>query len=264
MDFFKKFSNKNTSGRLDKDYWDNKWKQSPVVYNGRALRGKTDRISIDAKSFISENDEICKRVVDRYKLKKNDVDDTALAIQQWVVKFLTYKYDDENSGVPEFWQFPFETLQAEVGDCEDGGILISSLLINAGVPSWRVKVAAGYVQSAPTAPQGGHAYCLYLADDGDWRILDWCYLQDSRVKVKDKPLAKNGGQKNAYKDVWFTFNNEHSWAGSPIKVFDSRMSKHMTEKKENVLQESRDDLEDLMKKIDEKENKGSLDKHLPE
>lgn len=586
MDFFKKFS-KTTEGRLDKNYWDNKWKQSPVVYNGRALRGKSDRIAVDVKSFIIDNDEMLQQIISRYNLKKGNYDDTALAVQQWVVKFLTYKYDEESVNVPEFWQFPFETLQSEIGDCEDGAILITALLINAGIPAWRTKVAAGYVQSSPTAPQGGHAYNLYLADDGEFRILDWCivdnrrtliqtpngakrisqlkegdyvigydeeknepaltkieklgnrhaknifkiefeygypiyvtgehpffvngkwiradeleigmepywvkpqklfnqfhdhkkdpwrkeaviktakknrengvyeklserqrnnnvftwpsvrkklsenngmknpeivekvytkrmdgtisgpermfteyceehnlpvefvgdgkfwvrtsdgsknpdfripgtkklievsdkqfeyyrnweeykterkrlfeekgfdvdfvlydrkefdssinkeklhsfilngnkitnitpvediksskyrngttvwnmhcsphnnyfvngnlvhncYYQDSHVQIKDKPLAKNGGQKNSYKDIWFTFNNEHAWAGSSIKVFDSRMSKHMTAKKNDVLQESKDDLEDVLKRIEEKESKGSLDKHLPE
>lgn len=263
MDFFKKFS-KTTEGRLDKNYWDNKWKQSPVVYNGRALRGKSDRIAVDVKSFIIDNDEMLQQIISRYNLKKGNYDDTALAIQQWVVKFLTYKYDEESVNVPEFWQFPFETLQSEIGDCEDGAILITALLINTGVPAWRTKVAAGYVQSSPTAPQGGHAYNIYLADDGEWRVLDWCYYQDSHVQVKDKPLAKNGGQKNSYKDTWFTFNNEHAWAGSSIKVFDSRMSKHMTAQKNDVLQESKDDLEDVLKRIEEKESKGNLDKHLPE
>lgn len=254
------FSKKTEGTSLDKGYWENKWKKSPVVYNGRALRGESERVSVDAKNFITENDEMLKQVVQRYRLKKSNPDDTALAIQQWVVKFLTYKYDDESSNISEFWQFPFETLHSEIGDCEDGAILISSLLINAGVPNWRTKVSAGYVQASPTAPQGGHAYCLYLADDNNWRILDWCYLQDSKISVKDKPLAKDGGQRNAYKDVWFTFNNEHSWAGGSIKIFDSRMSKHMTAKKEEVLQEE-NEVDTLMKRIDEKVEMGNIDKH---
>lgn len=580
------FSRNTKSTNLDKEYWDNRWKTSPVIYNGRALRGKKDRVTIDVKNFIADDDEMLKQVVNRYRLQKSNPDDTALAVQQWVVKFLTYKYDNESSNVPEFWQFPFETLHSEIGDCEDGAILISSLLINAGVPNWRVKVSAGYVQSAPTAPQGGHAYCLYLANDGDWRILDWCivdnrrtliqtpdggkrisklkegdwiigydeeknepaltqikrlgnrkekniykiefensesiyatgehpfyvngnwvrtdelkegmepywvkpqrpfhqfhnhkkdpwrkkaaikaakkkrengdykklsekqkknnvftwphirkklsenngmknpenvekarktrmsnknssgpevsfinyceqhnlpvefigdgkfwvrddngtmnpdfripgtnklievscewmrpkeewelykeergarlkkqgyntefvlydnsfkhfigtnnedlhsfilngnkitkithvndirnsmykngttvwnmhcephnnyfvngnlvhncYLQDSRIDVRDKPLAKDGGQRNAYKDVWFTFNNEHSWAGGSIKIFDSRMSKHMTAKKEEVLEEEKNDIDILMSRIDEKVEHGDIDKH---
>lgn len=262
MNIIKGLFSGKTDSRANKESWDNKWKQSPVIYSGRALRGKKDRIAVDAKAFITEDDEMLKRIIRNNNLERRTSDDTALAIQQWVVRFLTYKYDDESSNCPEFWQFPFETLQSEVGDCEDGAILISSLLVNAGVPSWRVKVGAGYVQASPTAPQGGHAYCLYLADDNQWRILDWCYYQDSRVQVKDKPLAKDGGQRNAYKDVWFTFNGEHTWAGGSIKVFDSRMSKHMTEKKENVLMEEMEDIvEKILESADKKAQKGDLNSH---
>ncbi len=251
---------KKTDSQLNKQHWENKWKKSPVIYNGRALRGKKDRIAIDVKNFITENDDMLQKIINDYNLKKRSYDDTALAIQRQVVRFLTYKYDSESSQVPEFWQFPFETLQSEIGDCEDGAILIASLLINAGVPAWRVKVAAGYVQAEPTAPQGGHAYCLYLADDNEFRILDWCYYQDSRIPIKDKPLAKDGGQRNAYRDVWFTFNNQHSWAGGPLTVFDSRMSKQQSAKKEEVLKEE-DGSNDIIKKVEVKTNKGNLIQH---
>lgn len=262
MNIFKNLLNKTTSNRqLDKSYWDNKWRKSPVIYKGRVLRGDKERISVDAKAFITEEDEMLRKIISRNRLRKRNFDDTALAIQQWVVRFLTYKYDDENSNAPEFWQFPFETLHSNIGDCEDGAILIASLMINAGVPPWRVKVAAGYVQSSPTAPQGGHAYCLYLANDNNWRILDWCYHQDSRTRIQDKPLAKDGGQRNAYKDIWFTFNSEHSWAGTSISVFDSRMSKNRTTQKEKVLQERKDDSLPVVKEAEEKAEHGFLYKH---
>lgn len=267
MDIIKNIFTRAVDSKANRETWVNKWKKSPVVYSGRALRGENERISVDVKAFITEQDEMLQRIVRRHRLEKRSADETAQAVQQWVVRFLTYKYDDDSVNVPEFWQFPFETLQSKIGDCEDGAILIASLLINAGVPGWRVKVAAGYVQSSPTAPQGGHAYCMYLADDNRWRILDWCYYQDSRVQVKDKPLAKDGGQKNAYKDIWFTFNNEHSWAGGSIKVFDSRMSKHQTKKKENVLSEetnTEQELEKLLEDVDSKVEKGDLSNHSSE
>lgn len=238
--------------RLDEQYWNNKWPKAPIIYNGRALRGQKDRIACDVKIFITDKDEIVQNIVKQYKLKKSTYDATALAVQQWVVKFLTYKYDDDLNLTPEFWQFPFETLQSNYGDCEDGAILITSLCIAAGIPSWRVKVCAGYVQSSPTAPQGGHAYCLYLADDGEFRILDWCYYEDSRIQVSQKPLAKNGGQRNSYKDVWFTFNNEYSWNQTSLTV-SSRIANDKAELSSNKLEEtvSFSDLNLVMSKITE-------------
>ena len=97
-------------------------------------------------------------------------------------------------------------------DCKDGAILIASLLINAGIPSWRVKVAGGGVLPDPLfAPSdtelAGHAWCIYLADRPDskrgleWIILDWCYSPDPDVPIEEKPLAKNGGQQGGYKET---------------------------------------------------------------
>jgi hypothetical protein len=170
------------------------------------------------------NDIILQQIVKQYGLKKLTNNDTALACQKWVVQFLYYKEDDQANQCPEFWQFPFETLEMGTGDCEDGAILMASLMITAGIPVYRVKVCAGYVQESPTAPQGGHCYCIYLADrkvdqdDQNWVIMDWCYLEDSQIPVETKPLAKAGGQQNAYKDVWFTFNSENTWNQNAISI----------------------------------------------
>lgn len=257
IDFFRRDKNQeeNSMGRLDESYWNNKWPKAPIIYNGRALRGKSDRIGVDVKNFIVTNDELLRDVISKYRLKKRDHDETAWAVQKWVVKFLTYKYDEESVNCPEFWQFPFESLQSAIGDCEDGAILITSLLINAGVPSWRCKVAAGYVQSSPTAPQGGHGYAIYLANDGEWRILDWCYYEDSRTRVQDKPLAKNGGYNNCYKETWFTFNNEFSWNQESLRL-GARITEgpagETSERKEELLNEGQTEIDDIMSRIDEK------------
>lgn len=232
----------------EESYYNNKWKKAPIVYSGRTLKTSNNRIGIDVKTFVTTNDEILKEIITKYRLKKSSHDQTAHAIQKWVVRYLTYKYDSESSNCPEFWQFPFETVQSQIGDCEDGAILIASLCINAGIPPFRVKIAAGYVQSAPTAPQGGHAYAIYLADDGNWRILDWCYYEDSRTPVNRKPLAKNGGYRNCYKDVWFTFNSDYSWNQKSLDI-NGRLTK---DGESEVLTESK--IESIMKDVEDKYN----------
>ncbi len=214
---FKKKEELKTAS-LTPEYWNDKWPKAPIIYSGRALKTKSDRINIDVKTFITPHDEILINILNKYKLIKSDPDATMWEIQKWVVRFLRYVEDEKTAAVPEYWMFPFETVQAGIGDCEDGGILTAALAINAGIPSYRVKVAAGYVQEAPTAPQGGHAYCIYLASDDAWRICDWCYFEDSKTPILKKPLAKDGGQNNAYKDVWFTFNNEFSWNQKALAV----------------------------------------------
>ena len=129
-----------------------------------------------------------------------------------------------------------------ISNCESGGILIATLCIAAGIPNWRIKVAAGNVKPAPTAPLGGHAWCIYLADDGEWRNIDWCFYEDSHIPVPQKPLAKNGGQFNSYKEIWFTFNNEYSWAGGPITILAPRVrlanAENIYKFEQNILEET--------------------------
>ena len=216
------------------------------------MPGKT--IGCDVRNFITEHDELVRRVVNRYKLKRNTMNETALACQRFVVRFLTYKYDDDLHKTPEFWQFPFETLQSEHGDCEDGAILMAALCIHSGIPYYRVKVAAGYVQDSPTAPTGGHAYCIYLGDTKmgqNWIILDWCYAEDSRLSIDKKPLAKEGGYNNCYKEVWFTFNNEMSWHQTSL-VLGNRISNDHTLIEENSVQRTTGLLDSILINVDTK------------
>ena len=245
-------------GEYGPDYWSDKWEKAPIIYTGRALRGESynKQIDVDVKAFIKRNDAILWHVITQLELRKDNPNETALKIQNFVCNFLKYKYDDLASECPEFWLFPFEAIQSEIGDCEDGAILIASLLINAGVPSWRVKVCAAQVMADPVfAPSdselGGHAYCIYLADRPEserkleWVILDWCYLQDPEVSIEDKPLARNGGTEGAYRNIWFTFNNDYSWAQSSFEVKEGRISKNRTMQKEEVLAP----LEDILKSL---------------
>lgn len=239
---------KGDYGGYGQDYWNNKWEKAPIIYTGRALRGESYRKQIDAdvKTFIKKDDAILWHVITQVGLRRDTPNETAQAIQNFVCAFLKYKYDDETVDCPEFWQFPFESIQSEIGDCEDGAILIASLLINAGIPSWRVKVCAAQVIADPVfAPSdselGGHAYCIYLADrlDSDRKlefvILDWCYLQDPEVPIEEKPLARDGGQEGAYKDIWFTFNDENSWSQTAFEVKEGRISNKRQLKKDEVL-----------------------------
>ena len=233
-------------GKFGSEYWNSKWETAPIIYTARALRGESYKKQIDAdvKIFIKNNDMILHHVISQLNLRKDTPNETAWVIQKFVCEFLKYIGDDESVECPEFWQFPFESIQSEIGDCEDGAILIAGLLINSGIPSWRVKVVAAQVMTNPLFPsseEGGHAYCIYLADRQEssrkleWVILDWCYLQDPDVPVEKKPLARDGGTDEAYKQVWFTFNDKYSWAQSSFEVKEGRISQNRKTKQEEVL-----------------------------
>ena len=252
-------------GEYGPEYWNNKWEKAPIIYTGRALRGESydKQIDVDVKTFIKKNDAILQHVIKQVDLKKSTPNETAWACQKFVNDFLTYKFDEESSDCVEFWQFPFESIQSSIGDCEDGAIITAALMINACIPAWRVKVCAGNVLADPvTAPSdselGGHGWALFLADREDserkleWVILDWCYLQDPETPIEDKPLARDGGHNNAYKEVWFTFNDEYSWAQTAFEVSSARISDKRKTKKEEALTEFKEFLKDAVREQVEK------------
>lgn len=211
----------------DKNYWNNKYQKQATTYSGRALKTSTKRIEVDVKNFITDNDVMLKRIIELNNLKKETHNETAYACQKYVVENMKYISDDEKDYCPEFWMFPFESIASKMGDCEDGAILMASLMINAGIPAYRVKVCAGTVQPEPTAPLGGHAYCIFLADRKDgtqaWEVHDWCYYEDTDVMTGEKPLLKEGGYNGCYKDIWFSFNNEYSWSNVEVDTVEGRV-----------------------------------------
>lgn len=215
------------------EYWNNKWKKSDVIYKGRGFK-VFKRYPMDVRCFLRSNpDMLLEKIIKENSLKCDDYDMTMLSIQQWVVENIKYKHDFATHFCAEFWQFPFETIYSKEGDCEDGAILIANLALLCGVPSYRIKVAVGdvddteYIKKSnkgkPT--KGLHAYCLYLANDDEWRIIDWCWYQDSYLVPKRKPLSKNGGQLNTYKDVKFTFSEKYIWSNEEIDLDELTINK---------------------------------------
>jgi predicted transglutaminase-like cysteine proteinase len=198
-------------------YFNYKHPNKPILYKGRCLRNKNDRVAIDVRNFICAHDHQILQFLATHGLNKTWPNDKkAWEIQKLVCGFLRYVGDEQTSGVKEYWQFPYETLHTGTGDCEDGSILIASAMIVLGVPSFRVRVAAGMVQTGnPHAPTGGHAYVCYLREsDNQWVILDWCYLPDKDIPVPQKKLMKDRPE---YKMVRFSFNNTHSWANKEFE-----------------------------------------------
>jgi predicted transglutaminase-like cysteine proteinase len=198
-----------------KEYWNNKHPKQDIIYAGRAIRGYKDRINVDVRNMIWADDNILERISGHIQ---GTNDQKARWCQKFVVSQIKYVGDKKKANIAECWQFPNETLITKTGDCEDGAILMASLMLNAGIPEWRVRVTAGLVKAGKAAETGGHAYVTYCREtDNNWVVLDWCYLQDSKVEVKDKPLMK---AKVEYKDIWFSFNNLYSWAHKQFGVIN--------------------------------------------
>lgn len=192
----------------DEKYWNDKHPTLDQMYRGRPLPNNTD-YEIDVRHFIWFDDIVLKALVTSHELHSDSNDETALLVQQFVRKYLKYE-SDTMLGASEYWLFPAESYAMKIGDCEDGAILMASLLLNA-LPvehHWRVRVAAGFVQS--DGSEGGHAYVTYCrCSDNEWVILDWCYYPDEAIAVAKKPMAKDVPM---YKEIWFSFNHLHAWS----------------------------------------------------
>ena len=210
----KKTADKEAQGE---QYWTSKYPQTSQLYRGRPIPGTKTMFDLDVRHFIWEEDIVLRDLIRSASLQKLTIDDTALAVQQWVVKNLQY-VSDETIGASEYWLFPGESMARKKGDCEDGATLMASILINA-VPveqRWRVRVTAGMVKPGPTAPQGGHGYCVYIRDlDNEAVVLDWCFLEDSTVPVKDKPIVRDN---TPYREVWFSFNHQYAWSHTSFNL----------------------------------------------
>ena len=205
---------KNGEKLTDKElsiYYNYKYPRERIKYWGRGLPNNAGRIICDVSNFIMPDDDMVKDIIQELDIKISDSDHDAKAvkIQNWILENVHYVYDQTQHGYIEHWQFPYETIQLGTGDCEDGAILMASLMIAAGIPRWRVRVAGGLVATGqPTAPTGGHGWTCYLRQsDQKWIVLDWCYLPDTSPITEKKTLSENDN----YITTWFSWNDKWSW-----------------------------------------------------
>ena len=159
---------------------------------------------VDLKSFCKEcmNDSVLyEKARELKEAYGNDTDDLMVHINRFVHNRLTYKSDQEVWDLPEYWQTARQTYDKKTGDCEDGAILILTLARLAGVPSNRIFLNCGMMESG-----FGHAYITYRSNNGIEYILDWCYhyTKDlNRIFFEDKRYIKPrwffGNEVNFYK-----------------------------------------------------------------
>jgi len=205
----------NPHERMLSSDWNNKWPKDRVTYNARASANRRKRITVDVRNYIWNTSVIIEDLL-KTVTSSGDNDEKATKICRWVQDNIKYVGDEKSSGANEFWQFPAETLALRTGDCEDMSILIVSMMRVAGVDAHRIKVAAGLVKTGKNAETGGHAYPVYLRDgtNEEWVVLDPCYYP-VRTHASKRPLHKN---MRKYKDIWFTFNDEYSWAQKSFEL----------------------------------------------
>lgn len=99
-----------------------------------------------------------------------DPDDKALAVLRHVSKRLEYRKDTDDGGVGDAWTCAAATYFRGWGDCEDGAVLLQSLLLAAGLPQERLITVFGRIG----VNREGHAWtCWKRACDERWTALEW-------------------------------------------------------------------------------------------
>lgn len=186
-------------------YWNNKWKKSPVTYKAQGFKR-------DIRNMILTKSYILQTTANKFKTLDNDT--KALNCLRFIKQNITYTSDIKTHKMPEFWQNPEETWQTKTGDCEDGALLIISLLRMAGVPAFRIKLCAGNVLQGTTTI--GHAYAIYLSEkDNQWYALDWCFYPIESINSFNKKPHKDI---KYYLGIWWTVNDTFSWAQHSTEI----------------------------------------------
>jgi predicted transglutaminase-like cysteine proteinase len=104
--------------------------------------------------YVTPNDPTVKSMAE--SIATNPLIPNWMEIRDWVSNQITYRYDSDVHGTPEYWQLPRETVSMKTGDCEDYAILAVSLLRAAG---WKPNDV--YVVTGTATENGqtiGHAF----------------------------------------------------------------------------------------------------------
>ena len=168
-----------------------------------------------------------------------EIDTRCIKTLEYVAKKLMYFRDstqgmrDQEWVMPEYWQTAIQTIKANVGDCEDGAILLYNILRVMGVPANRLLICAGNVNDPRLNKKAGHCWLAYKPSEYplNWVFLDWCYYVDTNAieqrplyTIRDKKITANtleqgNWQKTEsnYIDLWFAFNENVSFTGIKTK-----------------------------------------------
>lgn len=168
-----------------------KYPKTSYFYKGGRLTPKYNKeIGIDVRNFFNPYDENIKMLLKEIKAETDD--DKAFECLKWVMDNIKYKSDISARGRKEYWQYAYETAKIKEGDCEDGMILLMNLMLQAGIPYWKIRPSMGFVKVGNK--KVGHAYLTYYYEEEDkWVLLDWCYYNNRlpislRLDYKDEEL----------------------------------------------------------------------------
>jgi hypothetical protein len=199
-------------------------------------RQETDgQYSIDVRDFFTPYDASLPLI------PGNNNDEKAFNTLAWIRQNIAYTRDKTSYGFDEYWAMPYQTLKRQIGDCEDGAMLLASILLKNGVPYYRVRVCAGSVWDGRAT-----AGFLKLADTK--YFCDKSCLSQKEIKLgiiqelKQIGLNPDNGLVNQQnlKKAWFLGTKELEKAES---LFVNMLGKQLNPDKKFVK-----NVEELMQK----------------
>ena len=135
--------------------------------------------------------------------------------------------------VNEYWSYSYQTFIRGYGDCEDGAILMYDVLRKSGIPAWKLRINAGYVNNPDGSLKyypnggrdGGHAWLTYYVESQFWKgkdkredkwvVLDWCNGHKYAGDVKTPLDEREPWSADIYDtNLIFSFNEEYCWSKS--------------------------------------------------
>lgn len=204
-----------------------------IVPNKRSVIGYPDKlIPTDIREWIKPppNNQLSKALsqIEDLPLAKylGSFNQRAILIWAYVAKEITYVYDKDAHGLPDFWMFPEELLTTKLGDCEDSTYLLCSLLLASGISPFCVRAVLGRVYDENGKLLGGHAWPCYKDEEGFWRLLESTLDTIPKEMPAADELAKEG-QRFRYEPS-LSFNQYHLWGiapeGAPSSLELTRLS----------------------------------------
>ena len=192
----------------DEKYWNDKWSHNSIRYKAQGILYR------DMRSLINYPSYIASEVVLFDGLNKDTEDEILFAILKWCDTKIKYTSDTNKYGVIEHWQDSDIALQEREGDCEDKALAFKVLTLVCGIPDYRVKVVAGWVQDPKDRDKVvGHAYPIVLIGN-DWYTFDPTYYPDY-TPLKDRIKHINNKQ---YKEIWWAFTKSLCFSQRSVTI----------------------------------------------
>ncbi len=171
---------------------------------------------IDVRNFISDNDCVIKKIVNKNKLiVRKDYDKTIKKCWEYLKDNYSYEYDTIDDTRTDHWQLPGVIAQYKKDDCDGLTTLLMALCLNAKIPYYRLQIALWKVSKDRVAPSWWHAWLMYLNDDWFWEV--W---ESTSKKTGYKWIASEIVWNGWYHSIHHTVNMKHAFRHTKITDYN--------------------------------------------